>query len=67
MKLLDRQQLREKVPYHPVHIRRLEKAGQFPLRVQVGPNRVGWIEDEVDAWIAERAAKRDETRPRWRK
>ena len=31
---------------------RLEKAGDFPARVQIteaGP--VGWYEDEIDAWV----------------
>lgn len=35
-----------------------EKAGTFPQRVVLGPNSVGWREDEVEAWITarERAA-----------
>jgi prophage regulatory protein len=32
-------------------IRRKELAGQFPRRVQTGPNSVGWFEDEVDAYL----------------
>jgi prophage regulatory protein len=32
------------VPYTPQHILRLEKEGKFPRRVQVGPNRVAWLE-----------------------
>lgn len=31
-----------------------EKAGRFPARVQITPFRVGYYEDEVDAWIANR-------------
>ena len=33
---------------------RLEAAGKFPQRVQLGVNSVGWYEDEVDAWIESR-------------
>jgi prophage regulatory protein len=38
---------------------RMEKAGRFPVRVQLNPNvgaqgGVGWFEDEVDAWIHDR-------------
>jgi prophage regulatory protein len=30
------------------------QAGIFPQQVELGPNLVGWIEEEVDAWIASR-------------
>jgi prophage regulatory protein len=30
------------------------RAGTFPAPVQLGPNSVGWYEDEIDKWIAER-------------
>jgi predicted DNA-binding transcriptional regulator AlpA len=33
---------------------RLEAAGKFPARIQVGPNSVGWDEEEVDAWLKSR-------------
>jgi prophage regulatory protein len=33
---------------------RLERAGQFPARVQLAPNSVGWFEADVDAWLASR-------------
>jgi prophage regulatory protein len=31
----------------------------FPRRVRLGPNAVAWIEEEIEAWCAERAAERD--------
>jgi prophage regulatory protein len=31
-------------------MRRAEKAGTFPHRVQLTPNTVGWPADEVEAW-----------------
>jgi prophage regulatory protein len=34
--------------YTRVHLARMEKQGRFPSRVQCGPNRVAWIEHEVD-------------------
>ena len=54
--------LREKkgIRYSRVHITRLEDAGKFPRRVQVGAGRVGWIEAEVDAWIEAKAAARSQ-------
>jgi prophage regulatory protein len=47
------------VLYSPAHIDRLEKAGRFPKRVQLGPCRVGWVESEVMAWLVARIKERD--------
>ena len=64
MRLLSKRQLRELVLYSPQHIARLEKAGKFPKRVQIGPNRVGWLETEVQEWIQQKLTDREEpTRP----
>jgi|tagenome__1003787_1003787.scaffolds.fasta_scaffold20973904_4 prophage regulatory protein len=38
---------------------RLEKKGQFPKRVQITPGRHGWLEEEIDQFIAARVAARD--------
>ncbi|HZP21552.1 MAG TPA: AlpA family phage regulatory protein [Bauldia sp.] len=46
------------IPYSFVHIARLERAGAFPKRVQLGQCRVAWLAEEVEGWIAERAARR---------
>ena len=59
MRILSKKQLREAVLYSPQHIDRLEKAGKFPKRIQLGPNRVGWIESEVEEWVRQRIANRD--------
>jgi prophage regulatory protein len=59
MKLLSKKAVREKVLYSPAHIARLEQAGQFPKRVRLGQGRVGWVEQEVEDWIAARIALRD--------
>jgi prophage regulatory protein len=57
-RILDKKDLRKYIPYTPQHIARLEKAGQFPKRVQLGPSRVGWIESEIIAWIEKLKRKR---------
>jgi prophage regulatory protein len=59
MRFLSKKQLRVIVLYSPQHIDRLEREGKFPKRVQLGPNRVGWIEEEVYDWIQQRIAERD--------
>ncbi|MEM7241818.1 MAG: AlpA family phage regulatory protein [Pseudomonadota bacterium] len=58
MRILSKKQLRALVLYSPQHIARLEKAGLFPKRVQLGPNRVGWLEDEVLDWQAKKIRNR---------
>ena len=47
MRILSKRRVRALALYSPQHIARLEKAGLFPKRVQLGPNRVGWVESEV--------------------
>lgn len=37
---------------------RMEKAGRFPKRLQLGGNSVGWLASEVEGWFSERAAAR---------
>ncbi len=59
MKLLSKRQVRELVLYSFAHIERLEKAGKFPKRVTLGPNRVGWIEQEILDWIKNLVEERD--------
>ena len=59
MRILSKRQLREIVVYSPQHIARLEKAGLFPKRVQLGPNRVGWVEAEVLDWLRGKLNDRD--------
>ena len=59
MRILSKRQLKELVLYSPQHIARLEKAGKFPKRVQLGPKRVGWVEDEVLDWLQQRLECRE--------
>lgn len=61
MKILSKRQVKELVLYSPQHIARLEAAGQFPKRVRLGANRVGWVEAEVQDWLQERLDRRDQT------
>ncbi len=58
MKFLSKKQVREKVLYSFAHIARLEEAGKFPARVQLGPGRVGWVEEEIEEWMRDKVSKR---------
>ncbi|WP_244668936.1 helix-turn-helix transcriptional regulator [Rhodobium orientis] len=57
--MLSKRQVKELVLYSPQHIARLEAAGKFPKRVQLGSNRVGWVEEEVLDWLRARIDARD--------
>jgi prophage regulatory protein len=61
MRILSKRQLKELVLYSPQHVARLEAAGVFPKRVQLGQCRVGWIEQEVLDWLQERITRRDQS------
>jgi prophage regulatory protein len=53
-RIIRRAELQRKIPFSMVHVWRLEKRSEFPARIQLGTNSVGWYEDEVDAWIEAR-------------
>ena len=57
-KVLRKKDIREKLGLSDVTIWRMERDGDFPQRIKIGPNSVGWIESEVDQWIEQRAAER---------
>ena len=54
LRIITKKELRDLIPYTPQHIHRLEKAGRFPKRLQLGPNRVGWRVADIEAWLKER-------------
>ena len=39
------------IPYRPIHIRRLVKAGKFPPPFYMSERRPAWSEATLDAWI----------------
>lgn len=61
IRIISKKELRQLVLYSPAHIDRLEKAGKFPKRVQLGPCRVGWIESEVLEWLQARINDRNKS------
>lgn len=40
-----------------VTLLRWEKQNLFPKRRRLGPNTVAWVENEIEDWCANRAAK----------
>ncbi len=63
MRLLRYKALKVKVPLSKAQIDRKEAAGTFPKRVHLGPSSVAWVEDEIDAWLAELVSQRDGAKP----
>ena len=57
-RILRQPTVEERVGVHGVTLWRWERAGQFPKRVKLGPHAVGWIESEVNDWLAQRAEDR---------
>src|SRR5438067_1441569 len=55
------------IPYSREHIRRLVIEELFPQPVKIGGglrSKNAWLEDEIDAWIKQRAAARPTFPPR---
>ena len=59
-KIITAPERRELVPFSDMHIWRMEKAGAFPKRIKLGPNRIGWSVNEINDWIASRKSERVE-------
>ena len=57
-RILTIKDVRARVPYSSVQIWRKERAGEFPGRVRLGANRIGWVESEVEAWLNSKLAER---------
>jgi predicted DNA-binding transcriptional regulator AlpA len=63
-RLLTKQATAELVHFHPEHVMRLARNGQFPRPIKTTPApgaSVRFIADEVEGWVAERMAARRES------
>jgi prophage regulatory protein len=59
-KIIPYESLKSKgIPLSKCQIWRLEKAGKFPKRVSVSAARHGWVEREIDAYVANKIAARE--------
>lgn len=57
-RIVRKPELLGKVGLSDATVARLEKAGRFPQRIQLGENSVGWFSDEVSKWMESRAEAR---------
>ncbi len=63
MRILRREETERKTGLRRTAIDAREREGKFPKRIRLSgtaakPRVIGWLEDEVDAWIAAKAAER---------
>jgi prophage regulatory protein len=54
MNILSPAEVRSRTRQSRTQIWRKVKAGNFPAPVELGPNSIGFIESEIDDWIASR-------------
>ena len=64
MKFIRKIPTAKRVGYSPSHLMRLVRAGRFPMPVQLGPNSIAFIEEEVERWQKARIDARDEDKDR---
>lgn len=57
--ILRMKDLRPLVGLAPSSIYEQVKAGTFPKPIKLAPRSVGWLAAEVQAWVEERAARRE--------
>jgi len=57
--MISSEQLADIVPYSQNQLRRLEAQGRFPKRVRIGPNRVAWVQEEIERWFETRMDERN--------
>jgi prophage regulatory protein len=58
LNILSKPDVCRKVKLSSSSLWRYVKNGMFPPPIDLGPNRVGWIESEVDSWIEGKAQSR---------
>ena len=60
VRLLRARDAADRVGVHRTHIYRLMKTAGFPRPVHLGVTAPRWRSDEVDRWIEQRTAERDQ-------
>jgi prophage regulatory protein len=57
-RILRKPAVRDRVGLSDTTLWRRVRDGEFPQPIRIGKGLVGWLESEVDRWIAERAESR---------
>ena len=56
--------VRERTGLSRTTVWRMERRGEFPAHCQLSANTVGWLEEEVTAWIRSRSGSPTDGEPR---
>lgn len=54
IRTIARSEIKDVVKLSPRHIDRLEKKGDFPKRIRLGGNKVGWFVKDIRAYLLSR-------------
>lgn len=60
-RILRKPEIFNRIPAADCTIWRWEKSGQFPQRIRLGGNSVGWLESEINEWMRKKADARRST------
>jgi prophage regulatory protein len=52
MRILKASEVAARTSISVPHMRRMARRGQFPKAMKISECRSGWLEEEIDAWIA---------------
>jgi prophage regulatory protein len=59
-RLISKRITSDRVSLHPVSVMRKVRDRTFPQPVHIGSARIAFVEAEVEEWIAQRVAERDD-------
>lgn len=54
VKILNIKEVKMQTSLSSSTIWRMERRGDFPVRRQISPNRVGWLQNEIEDFLAKR-------------
>ncbi len=57
-RILSPRELGELIGLAPATLWRMRRRGDLPAPIRLSPNRVGWREDVISAWLAARESAR---------
>lgn len=61
-RIIRKPELFSKIGLSDATIWRMERSGKFPGRIRLGGNSCGWFDNEIEDWLATKAADRKESR-----
>lgn len=62
-RFLSKREVSRRIVYSARHIDHLLRTGQFPQRIRLGAQRSGFLEREIELWIASRPRRNGEASP----